>query len=176
MRYSICNFRPVKVKWTHPFPRKTKSGFYVCAIIFKTVYHLGINGRIQEHGSDKGRECKPWTVTNYQKTVSQDQFFSKHFESSFSLMLPPTSVDATICIMCGPLSRTVRISIRLTLWEKQQKTPQASGLWLHEVLHHNLNSGNTSEDLLLNNFINNYKLTATHKQQVSCSLRPLPNR
>ena len=33
---SRLNWRPRRFKWTHPFRRKTKSGFCACAIIFQT--------------------------------------------------------------------------------------------------------------------------------------------
>jgi len=32
---SRLNWRPRRFKWTRPFRRKTKSGFYACAITFK---------------------------------------------------------------------------------------------------------------------------------------------
>jgi hypothetical protein len=33
---SRLNWRPRRFKWTRPFRRKTKSGFYACAITFQT--------------------------------------------------------------------------------------------------------------------------------------------
>jgi hypothetical protein len=39
---SRLNWHPCRVKWTRPFRRKTKSGFYACAITFQmqsTTYH-----------------------------------------------------------------------------------------------------------------------------------------
>jgi len=33
---SRLNWRPCRFKWTHPFRRKTKSGFCACAITFQT--------------------------------------------------------------------------------------------------------------------------------------------
>jgi len=42
----------------------------------------------RKNGSDKETECKLGTVTNYCKTVSQGQFFSKHFP--YSITLPST--------------------------------------------------------------------------------------
>jgi len=44
----------------------------------------------RKNGSNKETECKPGTVTNYCKTVSQGLFFSKHFEASYSTVLPST--------------------------------------------------------------------------------------
>ena len=40
---SRLNWRPCRFKWTHPFHRKTKSGFCACAITFQLVctYHTG---------------------------------------------------------------------------------------------------------------------------------------
>ena len=32
---SRLNWRPLRFKWTHPFRRKTKSGFCACAITFQ---------------------------------------------------------------------------------------------------------------------------------------------
>jgi hypothetical protein len=40
---SQLNWRPRRFKWTRPFRRKTKSGFFTCAITFqalsRTIYH-----------------------------------------------------------------------------------------------------------------------------------------
>jgi len=33
---SRMNWRPRRFKWTRPFRRKTKSGFFACAITFQT--------------------------------------------------------------------------------------------------------------------------------------------
>jgi len=37
---SRLNWRPCRFKWTHPFRRKTKSGFFVCVITFQTQYNV----------------------------------------------------------------------------------------------------------------------------------------
>jgi len=39
---SRLNWRPRRFKWTHPFRRKTKSGFSTCAITFQTHSTRGI--------------------------------------------------------------------------------------------------------------------------------------
>ena len=40
---SRLNWRPHRFKWTRPFSGKTKSGFCVCAITFRTSYTSGDN-------------------------------------------------------------------------------------------------------------------------------------
>jgi hypothetical protein len=37
---SWLNWRPGRFKWTHPFRRKTKSGFCACAITFQMLYTI----------------------------------------------------------------------------------------------------------------------------------------
>jgi hypothetical protein len=42
------NWRPRRFKWIRPFRRKTKSGFWACAITFQTQYNRAINNYLQE--------------------------------------------------------------------------------------------------------------------------------
>ena len=60
------NWRPRRFKWTRPFRRKTKSGFYACAITFQTQYHA-VGG-----GGPKGQTDLPWPAVNirFVSTVS----------------------------------------------------------------------------------------------------------
>ena len=41
---SRLNWRPRRFKWTHPFRRKTKSGFCACAITFQTQSDSHVRG------------------------------------------------------------------------------------------------------------------------------------
>ena len=41
---SRLNWHPYRIKWTHPFQGKTKSGFCACAITFRTSYTYRAKG------------------------------------------------------------------------------------------------------------------------------------
>ena len=43
---SRLNWRPRRFKWTRPFLRKTKSGFFACAITFQTHFYLRLQDGI----------------------------------------------------------------------------------------------------------------------------------
>jgi len=58
---SRLNWRPSRFKWTRPFRRKTKSGFWACAITFQTHSAISKGRAVEETILGLHGPCK-WKV------------------------------------------------------------------------------------------------------------------
>ena len=84
---SRLNWRPRRFKWSPPFRRKTKSGFWACAITFQTHYTTGCEGLlVYDLETSTMRPPTPdmgcWATEKHTVFLKRKTFVIKNFNRS----------------------------------------------------------------------------------------------
>jgi len=85
---SRLKWRPRRFKWTRPFQRKTKSGFWVCAITFQTHSTCTTSPEVPSRNLQDYRHTRYFLLNRFTKLIPMHIFhdsFQQHSVQELSL-------------------------------------------------------------------------------------------